>query len=132
METSYQSSVAEAVKARGAREGWTPEQYAARCVCKLMEELSELEGTIRWEGPYPDWVNLLNDGGDLAREHFRDSEAWTVEGFGTGSARGEVVDLMVGILCLAQVIAEIEGEPFDVLQEALVKAESDVKRERKK
>ena len=38
-----QRAIYEAVKARGARGDWTAEQFAARCVAKLAEELGKEE-----------------------------------------------------------------------------------------
>lgn len=71
---SAQSRVRDAVEARGYRDGWTDEQFLARQVCKLQEELAEL---CR---PIVDMPEGLDDTiastGSFARMAFDEIDKW--------------------------------------------------------
>lgn len=67
---SAQERVAASVAARGYRDGWTAEQFAARQVCKLTEELAELALSFNVGGePRIDrgWYYDLLDAGGQAK-----------------------------------------------------------------
>jgi len=135
---TIQEQVAEAVAARGYREGWTAEQFAARQVAKLAEELGELQcvfflsGKRNWGGDSLE--HAIDDVGAFASERFNDRHDWNdarpVPG-ALATARAELADIQVVVFALASALSEIDGEPFDVMQAALDKATADVERGRR-
>jgi len=127
-----QQQVAENTAARGYRDGWTAEQFAARQVCKLVEELQELNLHI-WsshslaDAPY--WESLLDRAGDNAKSHFDNEHAWhSICIDGVDEAKSELSDIQVVVFNLAAALAEITGEPFDVVQAAVDKSAADIER----
>jgi NTP pyrophosphatase (non-canonical NTP hydrolase) len=121
-----QQEVYAAVVERGYREGWTAEQFAARQVAKLQEELGELNHTIRQGHAVS---TAIDEAAHTAQKHFDHWEHWglTFVGF-PKRAQQELADIQVVVFSLAAAIAEITGEPFDVVEAAREKATADVER----
>jgi len=129
-----QALVAASIEARGYREGWDPQEFAARQCCKLMEELAELLKAVCDKGPtsYHVWAFFLSEGGRLARGAFDGPrELWWKDDqvqVDAPQAMKELADLQVVVFCLAQVLGELAGQPFDIVRAAIEKAETDVGR----
>jgi hypothetical protein len=132
---SVQQQVAAAVAARGYRKGWTTEQFAARQVAKLMEELGELAEMFflstkcNREGNNLD--NLIDGAATFAGERFDDPDDWAEARPIQGTirfAKKELADIQVIVFTLAQALSEIEGDPLDSAQAALAKAAADIGR----
>ena len=121
-----QNQVAENTAARGYRDGWTAEQFAARQVCKMVEELDELDACF---GSYGHgWRYDLEISAQNARDKF-DSDVWDdVEIWQVKKAQQELADLQVVIFNRAAALGEIAGEPFDVVHAAVAKSAADVER----
>ena len=129
--TTIQEQVAQAVAARGYREGWTAEQFAARQVAKLQEELGELVRHIDARADEKaEWEVLASVAGRLARSAFDASKNDWMDAYvyGAHCARWELADIQVVVFALAAALSEIDGEPFDLAQAALDKATEDVDR----
>ena len=134
--TTIQEQVAQAVAARGYREGWTAEQFAARQVAKLQEELGEL---VYWfslsrktdrDGNRLEYA--MDDVGVFAGSRFNDADDWSdVDIHSLDGAKAELADIQVVVFALAAALSEIDGKPFDVAQAALDKATADVERGRR-
>jgi NTP pyrophosphatase (non-canonical NTP hydrolase) len=131
-----QNQVTQNTADRGYRDGWTAEQFAARQVCKLIEELGELARCF-WlpkVSPRTRIDQLMIDLSGEAKWIFDDDTLWDdhpIDGVGIAStiyARSELADLQVVVFNLAAALAEITGEPFDVVQAAVDKSTADVKR----
>ena len=126
-----QQQVAENTAARGYRDGWTAEQFAARQVCKLVEELAELSTNI-WTGSNLEvisyWEQLICTAGEDARRHFDNVSRWDVSSVTAETAKSELADIQVVVFNLAAALAEITGEPFDVVQAAVDKSAADIER----
>lgn len=134
--SEYQSRIAAAVEARGYRKGWTDEQFAARQICKLVEELGELAsaislrrtGSIAWHG----WLEALKRASVAARAAFdfpppdkKDpySNSWGhIDTVDHEVIKQELPDLIVIISVLAQLVG------LNVLDAALDKSEKDIER----
>jgi len=68
-----QTEIAQAVARRSYRKGWTPEQFIARQVCKLAEEVGEVAGLVQ----VPDRINeLISNMGQIAGAIFRRTDYW--------------------------------------------------------
>lgn len=131
-----QSKVYEAVKKRGYRDGWTPEQYLARQIAKMVEELIELKLTISIQHPgdslsNPEWYHRLNINiqqyARCAFDNYGTGE-WFVDIHDLKQAKKEAADLQVVLFQIAEAIGEIDGKPFDVVQAAVDKAQKDIER----
>ena len=122
--TNYQAEIAANVAARGYREGWTDEQYAARQVCKLGEELGELVIHLRTPISLPYWAAVAYDRiGFQAREHFDNTLAWDDASlWDHTAAAAEAADMLVVLYNLADAL----GVDLNAL--ALEKSKSDVER----
>jgi hypothetical protein len=131
---SAQKQIAANTAARGYRDGWTAEQFAARQVCKLVEELGELcASTYLPRFGWHPFENEVIKIGEWAKHLFDDGTAWDdkpADGVGINSdeAKSELVDIVVVALNLAETLAEITGEPFDVVAAALKKSKADIGR----
>ena len=148
-----QRRIYEAVKARGYRDAWTPEQFIARNVAKMLEELTEFAEPIRLvdvdEERLPSYVGLdelgnpsnldfpLDRLGLLAGLLFDDAVLWEksgitayedTPGYWHGVMREELADMFVVLSCMAEALSEITGEPVNLADLALAKAERDVER----
>lgn len=121
-----QAMVGTAVTQRGYRAGWTAEQFAARQVAKLQEELAELAE----QAPLPKALPLqIEIAGDGARRMFDDAAVWAgdFDNWNIAKAKAELADVVVVALALAAVLDELTP-PYDVLAEAVAKATADVTR----
>jgi len=128
--SNAQTTVYEAVKARGYREGWTAGQFAARQVMKAVEELGELVEHVATSGEgIPTWVLLTLAAGRMAREAF-DAEDCTETLVNWGSAFDEAADVVVTMLSLAGSLNEAQSGGFfaDVVMTAESKATADIRR----
>ena len=123
-----QTIVAANVAARGYRDGWTAEQFVARQLAKLTEELAEAAKYItpssgaHW-GPLDSWLGLLQDAGSRARFVFDEREDW--EGLiyvATDKTRSELADMQVVLFAAAAAL------DFDVVQAAIDKSGADIPR----
>jgi len=140
-----QERVAELTRERGYREGWTAEQFVARQVVKLVEELGELAGCIggwppwQWRAFDHLWTELPLNAFD-ARRIFDNVEKWRemapqVEDL--ERLKGEACDLLVVLFNLADAIGELQAtdadapaskKGFDLVEEAVKKTAGDVER----
>ncbi len=120
-----QQTIAQAVIDRGYREGHTPHQYAAHHLAKLQEEVGELNAAINHRTSVRNGIEQI---AHLARIEF-DHWDWT-HGYVSdlNTAKAELADVVVTALSMAQALADITGEPFDVVQAAVDKATGDVSR----
>ena len=134
MTKSLQKQVYEQVARRGYREGWTPEQFAARQVAKLQEELGELALKIVFFGGYENpldedlqWV--IQRAAAKARERFDQETPWRTAGV-LEDLRDELADCQVVLFCLAEAVNEMAGGElnFDIAWAAIEKARADRKR----
>ena len=121
-----QSAIIAAVERRGYREGWTDEQFAARQVAKLTEELGELMGHI-WQlgqanGPSR-WEDKIFWASVNAKPAFDYGKWENAEVTDADAAISELADIIVVACCLADAL----GEP-DIMARALEKAQNDVGR----
>lgn len=116
-----QTAVAQAVAARGYRDGWTPEQFLARQFPKLIEELGEASECLTWDELH----NVFQEIGEVCRLMFDDRESWEpMQPTITDKKKlgDELADVLVVLFCMA----DIAG--VDVIQAAVNKAVSDVSR----
>lgn len=131
-----QSKIAQLVTDRGCREGWTAEQFAARQVLKLTEELA---GLFRW-------FNFLSAEAHRLRSRMiapigigyqAKHAGHTLEDEGHGRmaiydnirpAKEELADIQIIVFCLAEALGEYEGKPFDIVRAALDRAAEAVER----
>jgi len=132
-----QQQVARAVADRGYRDGWTAEQYAVRQMLKLGEELGELVDCIRILRS-PGWaykehfIAEIKRIGEMCRDLFDDIDRETAFTIDTAQARKEAPDVQVPLFTLAEALAELDGEPFAVVDAAVKKATADVARGKRK
>jgi len=130
---NYQAEIAANVAARGYREGWTDEQYAARQVCKLGEELGEAVHQLKQcysddpsdLAPMPAWMGRLSTAQIRCREAFDNR----------GSYQWDRVfirdrDALIGELTDMQVVLAVAGHALgvDLNALALEKSRADVER----
>ena len=126
-----QREIYEAVVARGYREGWTAEQFAARQVAKLTEELGELLHHVHQLG-YADsafeWS--LRNSAIQARREFDDLLSWETAAIESPQdAMSELADIVVVACCLAEALGEFDYDSAgDLMEMALEKATADVAR----
>lgn len=121
-----QNLVAQAVEARGYRDGWTPEQFAARQVAKLVEETAELSQAFghltrnqEWMPYSPALIKL----GETMRAAFDCKDVWDrTTLLRPENARKELADVVVVCLTLADALG------FDVVEAAYEKATKDISR----
>jgi NTP pyrophosphatase (non-canonical NTP hydrolase) len=127
---NVQREIYDAVKARGYRDGWTVEQFAARQAAKLAEELGELVACIHQVyGVTMYWEDELKRGADGGRDEFDDGDWAGAAIEDPYTALDELADIVVVACCLAEALAEFEPPAaVDLLEHALKKAKADVKR----
>lgn len=119
---TLQRDVLGAVTARGYREGWTDQPFMARQVAKAVEELGELAALFDFGTSHWSFLSELAEASQDARNAF-DTESWAwVEATAMGDLATEVADVMIPLLC----IAEVAG--FDALEAVRRKALGDVSR----
>ena len=122
-----QEIVAANVAARGYRDVWTAEQFVARQLAKMTEELSEAircmtpESAV-YQGRVDDWIGLIQDAGRCAREVFDDHESWRYLFHLSEYTPAELADLQVVLFAAAAAL------DFDVVQAAIDKSAVDVPR----
>ena len=132
---SPQQKVTDATKERGYRDGWTPEQFLARQIVKMMEELGELTHWIL-DFPNDELAERICDLATLCRHDFDDTERWKESKVKADAAiinnpkllQKEAADMQVVLFNMADAIATITGQPFDVVQAAVEKSKGDVER----
>lgn len=119
------SSITAATKARGYLAG-DPATEAVGQVYKLFEELAELAVSL---GINHQWgvVTLV---GNSARRRFDQPQLWQPITPDDGWEK-ELADVTVVLVNLAAMLAEATGQPVDVLQLALAKAQADAARGRR-
>lgn len=126
-----QNQVAENTRLRGYRQRWTAQQFAARQVAKLQEELGELARYVRvGVGQVTPWWNMdITHAARMCREVFDEFDVWKhADIVSIDKAKAELADLQVVIFNLANALAEISGEAFDVVQSAVDKSTADIER----
>ena len=121
-----QQIVAANVAARGYRDGWTQEQFVARQLAKLQEEVSEAAisiCTINSPKKLRRWIMESVRAGIRARYAFDTPELWrNTSVVDPDALRSELADMQVVILAAAQAL------DFDVVQAAIDKSSADVAR----
>lgn len=126
-----QEQVYRAVVARGYRNDWTAEEFLARNLAKMQEELAEatqfvnvanLNGAIQTVGDYSRWCFDIG-----ARSFWQQPiKDWCSDRIDL--LQGELADMQVVLFCLAAALDEISDGGFDVIEAALHKATQDVER----
>ena len=117
-----QEIVAANVAARGYRDGWTAEQFVARQLAKMTEELGDAGKTIygtdcAW------WLGQLGVAGGRGRAMFDSPHAWeSILISDPDALRSELADMLVVLFTAAQAL------DFDVVQAAIDKSSADVAR----
>jgi NTP pyrophosphatase (non-canonical NTP hydrolase) len=117
-----QEIVAANVAARGYMAGWTAEQFVARQLAKLTEELSEALACMRDPGWHHYWTDDAHMAGRMAREDFDRKMLWDTVEIDTGALRAELADMQVVLFAAAQTLE------FDIAQAAIDKSGADVER----
>ena len=121
-----QEIVAANVAARGYRDGWTAEQFVARQLAKLTEELAEaaIDSLSPCPGKLSTFVGTLGAAGIWARRSFDLRAAWRdVEIKNPDALRAELADMLVVLFAAAAAL------DFDVVQAAIDKSSADVARD---
>ena len=126
------------VAARGYTEGWTDEQFAARQVAKMQEELGELsylfsgEPTIFLDSGLQERLfDLIDDAGAESGRMFDNHGEWKNAAVSDiERAKKELADIQVVVFCLAEALSKLDAgaEPFDVVATAVEKSGEDVER----
>lgn len=117
-----QEIVAANVAARGYMAGWTREQFIARQLAKMQEELGEAVQHVAGVKTII-FVPILGAAGDLARTVFNDKSDWRdVMLIDPDALRAELADMLVVLFAAAQALE------FDVVQAAIDKSAVDVAR----
>lgn len=137
-----QELVAKATELRGYREGWSDQQFLARQVVKLLEELGEMSYPIH-QMPHmfnhyghPDsegFEDVIDRIGNEAMNLFneKDPETWSytfVRWDALDDMMSEAADCMVVLFNIAATLERMSGERFDIIQEAIKKAQKDIAR----
>ena len=117
---SIQAEVARLVAERGCQQGWTPEQFIARQVAKLSAQIGELPQYVDLPGRLGP---LIISTGNIARWTFAQEQEWREQRTlcTSHALMTELVDIQVVVFCLAEELARLTGEDFDVTERALVK-----------
>jgi len=123
---TVQQQVSKLVAQRGYRHRWSANQFIARQIAKLAEELSELAQHVELPVSV---LTVINTAGEVCRLSFHNPLYWhrPVRADAVGMV-SELADIQVVLFCLAQEIAESTGCPFDVVSAALEKARTDTLR----
>jgi hypothetical protein len=122
-----QRDVAGLVVQRGDREGRTPEQFIARQVCKLAEQIGELARHVDLPGRLGP---LIASTGTIARWTFDQDRAWQDGGTSCTphALMAELAGVQVVVFCLAEELARLTDEDYDVVERALVNVAADTMR----
>lgn len=107
---TVQRDVLGAVTARGCREGWLDGPFIARQMAKAVEEMGELATLFDFGAGNWTWMREIRAAGREAREALEGSLWGWVDATVIGDLEDEVTDVMIPLLC----IAEVEG--FDALE----------------
>lgn len=131
LRANHQKRVYQAVEERGYRRGWDTGQFAARQVLKLGEELSELAAHFFF--PRTDFYSAnqeFDKTGWLCKKIFdRGERLLGIRGANKEELiKSELADMQVIIFCLAEVLKQMTGEDFSVIDAALEKSQADIKR----
>ena len=125
-----QAQVADCITRRGYREGWTAEQFLARQLAKMMEELGEAASNCRLPDDYigaSAWEIAIAAGS--ARADFDDKTLWQCSGAKDPDAlESELADMQVVLFAMADALAQIKGKPVDIVELAVDKARQDIGR----
>jgi NTP pyrophosphatase (non-canonical NTP hydrolase) len=115
-----QQDLAELVGQQGYREGWTPEQFIARQVCKLAEEVGELAQHVDLPGRLGP---LIASTGTIARWTFDQDRTWQDGGASCAphALMAELAGVQVVVFCLAEELARLTSEDYDIVERALVR-----------
>ena len=126
---SMQAEVARLVAERGCRKGWTPEQFIARQVARLAAQIGELPQHVDLPGRLGP---LIISTGNIARWTFGQEQEWREHGTlcTSHALMTEMVDIQVVVFCLAEELARLTGEDYDVVGRALVRVSADTMRGR--
>ena len=121
---STQAEVARLAAERGCRKGWTPEQFIARQVARLAAQIGELPQHVDLPGRLGP---LIISTGNIARWTFAQDELWREHGTlcTSHALMTELVDVQVVVFCLAEELARLTGEDYDVAERALAKVAAD-------
>ena len=111
---------------RGYRDGWTPEQFLARQISKLAEELAEVVYCTR--GLDTNLVLAILHAGAIAREQFDDKKYWSDSIEIRPEIQSEIADCQVVVFNMAESLTEITGKMFNVSEAAVAKSSADTKR----
>ncbi len=126
-----QRAVYRAVEKRGYRAGFNVEQFFARQIMKLTEELAELALLVDWDEDTRGFLTLLIYAGKEARRCFdmdMPRRQRLLHHVNLEDAKKEIADLQVVVYCLAEALSERMGEPVDAERLALQKSRADVPR----
>jgi len=122
-EKPTQEVVVQNVIARGYKEGWTNEEWAARQGAKLLEEACERWACTKHDNPSLYVLDKkVREMRVLAGGLFDQTECWVGTGVISEIAREEDADCLVVLFCSA------EAQGFDLVEEAVTKSQKDVKR----
>jgi len=125
---NMQREIYDAVVKRGYRDGWTAEQFAARQLAKLTEELGELSRCVHMLWAFESGFEIeLRSAAKQARAAFDGpgwENAWIESPLG---ALDELADIVVVACCLAEALGETRPDlGVDLPELALAKAKADV------
>jgi hypothetical protein len=122
-----QQDVAELVAQRGYREGWTPEQFIARQVAKLAAQIGELPQHVDLPGQLGP---LIASTGTIARWTFDQDQTWQdgMTSCTPHALMAELAGIQVVVFRLAEELARLTGEDYDVVERALVNVAADTLR----
>ena len=125
------------VAERGYTEGWTDEQFAARQLFKMLEEIGELAQSfyglpgIAYPPAEHNVPAVLYNIAMVFKSAFDRPDVWgnaNIPEEECRRAKQELSDIQVVVFCLAQALERLSGEPFDVVAAAVVKSREDVER----
>jgi len=131
--TNLQTTVRAATAARGYTDGYTPTQFAARQVVKLIEEIEELSRTVALHAPEDQrristMRIFLHDAATHARAIFDTQSLWrryltddqiTID---RDAAASEIADVLIVALNLAEALG------VDALETVRQKVQADIER----
>jgi hypothetical protein len=102
---TLQRDVLGAVTARGDREGWLDQPFMSRQMAKAVEGMGELATLFDFGAGNWTWMREIRAAGREAREALEGSLWGWVDATVTGVLVDAVADVMIPLLC----IAEVEG-----------------------
>lgn len=126
---TIQQEVYKSVVDRGYREEYTSEQFAARQVAKLQEELWELAQRVDLPRALYQSIELA---GQKAKVWFDEGQPAEDTSCAAWGLQQELADVQVVVFCTAEALNEIRdkygAKRIDITQLALDKARKDVQR----